>query len=330
MKKALQIIGMGKYLPPLQVHSADLEARMGLEPGWIFEKSGVEIRHFVEEDTNSSMGAKALETALNQAGLAYADLDLLISAAGSYDYPIPDTSCLIQKAAGQGMSGIPSFTIDATCLSFITALDVASCLLESGRYQTIAIVSSEIASKSLNYQEWESASLLGDGAAAAIVRPAPADSPSGVLSAAMETYAEGAFHTWVRGGGNVFHPRHEAEDREAYTFHMNGPAILGMAFRKLRPFVKKLFADLDFTLQEVDLFVPHQASQVALQKAQEFLGLSDRQFVNCLRTHGNCIAASIPMALHDALAEGRVQRGDCICLLGTGAGFSLGGLVMIY
>jgi 3-oxoacyl-[acyl-carrier-protein] synthase III len=330
MKKAVQIVGMGKYLPPRQVSASELEVQMGLESGWIMAKSGVALRHFVEEDTNASMGAKALNQALERAGIAYEELDLIISAAGSYDYPIPDTSCLIQKSAGHGDSGIPSFTVDATCLSFITALDLASCLLDCGRYKQIAIVSSEAASKSLNYQEWESATLLGDGAAAAIVRATPAGEPSAVLSAAMETYGDGAFHTWVRGGGNVFHPRLESFDPEAYTFHMNGAAVLGMAFRKLRPFVKKLFAELDFSLQEVELFVPHQASKVALEKAQSLFRLSDQQFVSNLETHGNCIAASIPMALCDVIEQKRLQRGDRVCLLGTGAGLSLGGLVFVY
>ncbi|MGE3728663.1 MAG: 3-oxoacyl-[acyl-carrier-protein] synthase III C-terminal domain-containing protein [Candidatus Sericytochromatia bacterium] len=330
MKKALQIVSMGKYLPPHQVTASELEAKMGLEPGWIMEKSGVAIRHFVTEDSNASMGAKALAQALERGGLAYEDLDLIISAAGSYDYPIPDTSCLIQKEAGHGDSGIPSFTVDATCLSFITAMDVASCLLSSGRYRQIAIVSSESASKSLNYNEWESASLLGDGAAAAIVRLTPEGEDSGVISAAMETYGDGAFYTWVRGGGNAFHPGHAPFEAEAYTFHMNGAAVLGMAFRKLRGFVKKLFAELDFSLQEVDLFVPHQASRVALEKAQAFFKLSDAQFVSNIETHGNCIAASIPMALCDAIDEKRLKRGDRVCLLGTGAGLSLGGLVFVY
>ncbi|PIQ23018.1 3-oxoacyl-ACP synthase [bacterium (Candidatus Blackallbacteria) CG17_big_fil_post_rev_8_21_14_2_50_48_46] len=328
--KKIQIAGMGKYLPPLRVSSAELEIKMGLEPGWILEKSGVEFRHYVEEDSNSSMGAKALEKALTNAEMEYEELDLIISAAGSYDYPIPDTSCLIQKAAGKGLSGIPSFTVDATCLSFLTALDLAACLIEIGRYRNIAIVSSEIASKSLNPQEWESSTLLGDGAAAAILRPTPEEETSAVLSAAMETYGDGAFYTWVKGGGNVFHPRIEAEDREAYTFHMNGPAVLGMAFRKLRPFVKKLFQKLDFSLQEIELFVPHQASGVALEKAQSFFRLEDHQFMSNIRDHGNCIGASIPMALCDAISQGRVKRGDRVCLLGTGAGLSLGGLVMTY
>lgn len=330
MSVPLQIVSMGKYLPTRQVTAAELEAEMGLEPGFIVEKSGVAVRHFVGPgEVNSTMGAKALQQALDKAGMVFEDLDLLINASGSYDYPIPETSCLIQKALGKGDSGIPCFTVDATCLSFIAALDVAAAFMASGRYRRIAIVSTEIASRSLNYAEWESATLLGDGAAAAILQT-PEGGSSALISARMETYGNGAFHTFVAGGGNARHPRHDDVQDNEYTFSMNGLAVLTSAFKRLRSFNKKLFAGLDFTLKEVDIFVPHQASRVALEKAQQLFGLSDAQFVNHLATHGNCIAASIPMALHDAIEGGRLQRGGRVCLLGTGAGLSIGGAVLIY
>lgn len=329
MSVPLQIVSMGKYLPGRQVSAAELETQIGLEPGFIVEKSGVALRHFVTPgESNSTMGAAALQQALDKAGLAFEDLDLMINASGSYDYPIPETSCLIQRALGKGDSGVPCFTVDSTCLSFITALDVAGAFIASGRYRRIGIVSSEVASRSLNYKEWESATLLGDGAAAAIVERS--EGVSALLSSRMETYGHGAFHTHVAGGGNVRHPRHDNVDPDEYTFSMNGLAVLTTAFKRLRTFNKKLFAGLDFQLSEVDIFVPHQASRVALEKAQQLFRLSDEQFVSNLETHGNCIAASIPMALHDAIAAGRLQRGNRVCLLGTGAGLSIGGAVLIY
>lgn len=330
MSVPLQIVSMGKYLPPRRVSAVELEAEMGLSPGWIQERSGVAFRHFAgPEESNASMGAAALQQALGRAGMVFEDIDLLINASGSYDYPIPDTSCLIQRALGKGDSGVPCFTVDATCLSFIAALDVVAAFVASGRYRRIAIVSSEIASRSLNYQEWESATLLGDGAAAAILQ-SPEGGPSALLSSRMETYGNGAFHTHVPAGGNARHPRQGDVTQDEYTFHMNGRAILTTAFKRLRGFNKNLFAGLDFSLREVDIFVPHQASGVALEKAQQLFHLNDAQFVSNLETHGNCIAASIPMALHDAIADGRLVRGQRVCLLGTGAGLSLGGAVLIY
>ncbi len=325
----LKILGMGKYLPPQQVSSVSLEERWGLETGWIEKKSGVRVRHWARQETNAELGAHALTEALTQAGMAYEELDLILNASGSYDHPIPDTSCLIQKFMGKGKSGIPSFTVDATCLSFITALEVAASFLATGRYRKIAIVSTEISSRSLNPAERESFTLLGDGAAAAIVAIDPAG-VSGILNSRLETYGDGAMFTYVKGGGNVLHPNTPDSDPADFTFHMNGPKVLGMAFKKLRPFLKQLFAPLDFNFKHCDFIVPHQASKGALDTARRLFRWREDQYIDHLSTHGNCMAASIPMALYDAIADGRIQRGHRVCLLGTGAGLSLGGLVMIY
>lgn len=326
----LQIVSMGRYVPPRRVSAAELEAQLDLNPGWIEAKNGVSTRYFVAGESNSDLGVKALQAALEKADMAYEELDLILNASGSYDYPIPETSSLIQQKMGQGNSGIPSFSIDATCLSFVTALDVAAAFMASGRYQKIAIVSAEVSSKSLNPAHKESATLLGDGAAAAILKPTPPGETSALLASRMETYGSGALYTYVKGGGNAYHPRDPGYDVDMGTFHMDGLAVLGRAFKRLRSFSKLLFADLDFKLKEVDLFVPHQASKVALEKAQKFLRLNDQQYVNYLSRYGNCIAASIPMALHDAIEEGRIERGQRLCLLGTAAGLSIGGAVLIY
>lgn len=331
MSLPLQLVSMGKALPARTVTSAELEKHMHLEPGWILARSGVNVRHYAEVgDTNASLGAKALQRALDKAQLQFTDIDLLINASGSYDHPIPDTSCLIQRELGQGDSGVPCFSVDATCLSFISALDVASAFLATGRYKRIAIVSSEISSRSLNPNEWESATLLGDGAAAAIVQRTPVNQHSALLASRMETYGNGAMHIHIPAGGNVQHPRVEDVSPEAFTVTMNGLAVLTKALRRLRSFRRELFAGLDFQLGDIDLFVPHQASRVSLDKIKQLLDLQDQQFVDILADHGNCIAASIPMALHDAIEAGRLQRGQRFCLLGTGAGLSLGAMVLKY
>lgn len=330
MERRVKIVGMGKYLPEKVVTSEELEKKMGLEPGWAFNRSGVKERHFVTDDTCATMGAKALTKALENANMEYEDLDVIIGASGSYDHPIPYNACLIQREMGKGDSGTPCWDIDSTCLSFVTALDIISHLIEVGKYQNVAIVTSEIASKSLNYDERESATLLGDGAAAAIVTKTPEGEPSKIITSAMFTYSKGAYNTYVKGGGNVLHPNDPNGKPEDYTFHMDGRQILEMAFEIIPVFFQELFKDLDFTVQDLDLFVPHQASKVALEMAQQAFGLSDKQYVNYLSTHGNCIAASIPMAFHDAIAENRVKRGDKVLLAGTAAGLSIGGVILNY
>lgn len=330
MVKSLKILGMGKYLPVRRVTAKELEELHQIPEGWIVEHSGVRYRHYATFETGAYMGAEALTEALAKANLIFEDLDLIISAGASFDHPIPHRACWIPKQMGKLEAGIPCFDVDSTCLSFITALDLASSLLDGQRYQKIAIVSSEISSKSLNYKEWESSTLLGDGAAAAIVGFVEEESSSKVLNANMQTFAKGVANTMVFAGGNAAHGRDKNIADEAFTFHMKGRELLRLVMKITPPFVQNLFQSLDFEVKDIDLCIPHQASKAGLKMGQRLLHLSENQYFSHLETHGNCIAASIPMALYDAIENKRIVRGDKVLLIGTGAGLSIGGLVLVY
>ncbi|MFN8670901.1 MAG: 3-oxoacyl-[acyl-carrier-protein] synthase III C-terminal domain-containing protein [Candidatus Sericytochromatia bacterium] len=334
MGNRVKIVSMGKYLPERVVKAEDFEKEHGIDEGFSINMSGVAERHFAnEKETCSYMGARALEKALEKAGMKYEDLDVIVGASGSYDHPIPYNACLIQKEMGKEESGTPCWDVDSTCLSFVTAFDVVSYMIEAGRYKNVAIVSSEIASKSLNPKERESATLLGDGAVAMILTKTPENEPSMIIASEMQTFSKGAFHTSVKGGGNVIHPNDPNSNPEDFTFNMKGRAILEMSFELIPKFLEKLFTQAQVHPKMLDLFVPHQASKFALLKGKELLcmiGMKESAFVDVLEKHGNCIAASIPIALHDALEEGKVERGGKVALVGTAAGLSLGGIILVY
>ncbi|MGB0929143.1 MAG: 3-oxoacyl-[acyl-carrier-protein] synthase III C-terminal domain-containing protein [Chitinophagales bacterium] len=322
---------MGKYLPIRQVSANELEERHQIPKGWIAKHSGVEYRHYANDsETCAYMGAKALEEALKKAGLVFEDLDLIVSASGSFDYPIPHRACWIPKEMGKLEAGIPCFDIDATCLSFITALDVVSSLLDGWRYRRVAIVSSEISSKSLNYKDWESSTLLGDGAAAAIVALPNEGENCAVLNANMQTFSKGVAHTIVRAGGNIAHGRDKSIRDEEFTFDMRGRELLRLVMQITPPFMKKLFEPFDFEVKDLDLCIPHQASKAGLKMGRRLLKLKEKQYFSHIKTHGNCIAASIPMALYDAIEAKQIVRGSKVLLVGTGAGLSIGGVVIRY
>jgi 3-oxoacyl-[acyl-carrier-protein] synthase-3 len=276
------------------------------------------------------MGAQALQAALGEAGLQYADLDLLISAAGSFDHPIPHQACLIPGQMGLPPGHAPCFDVDATCLSFVTALDVATALMAAGRYRRIAIVTAEIASRSLNPADEETFTLLADGAAAAVIEAAEPGSPGSirVLGALMRTFPQGAAFTMVPGGGNALHPIDRSLPGTAFTFHMKGREVLRMAMEQLPDFLQDLYAPLPFALAETDLIIPHQASRVGLAFFQKLAGLRQEQVWTNLEHYGNCIAASIPLGLHDAIRAGALGPGQRFALMGTAAGLSIGGLVL--
>lgn len=326
-----KIAGTGHYVPKRRVTDTEMDELLGMASGWVRQKTNVATRYFIEDETASHMGAAAAYSALAAAGLSFADMDCLVCASGTMEQPIPCTAALIQRAMGQEASGVPAFDINATCLSFVAALDMMSCLIDAGRYRRVLLVSTEIASKGLNWEQKESAALFGDGAAAAVLTAAAMDEPSAVLAAAMETYSEGAHLSEIRGGGSALPSvEYVPERRVHYAFDMQGEALFRLAYRKLPAFTARLLAEAGTRIEDVKLVIPHQGSVMAMRLLRRKLGISEEQLVSVAERYGNTIAASIPMALHAAVAQNRLTRGDRVMLLGTSAGMSLGGVVLDY
>lgn len=327
--RKVKIAGTGKYLPEQVVTADELDKRLGVPHGWVLKKTDVSARHYVKEETASQMGAKAAAAALEDAGLTFADIDCLVSTSGTMEQPIPCTASLIQREMGQEHSGVPAFDINSTCLSFLTGLDVMSYMIASGRYSRILLVATEVASVGLNWSHKESAALFGDGAAAAVIRAADDEEPSRILCSAMKTFSAGAHLAQIRGGGTKVHPRH-ADQAEPFLFEMDGRAIYKMASNQLPDFVSGLLHTANCSMADLQLVIPHQGSAMAMRLIAKKLGISEQQLMNITPTHGNTIAASIPMGLHEAIHQGRIKRGERLMLLGTSAGFSVGGMILEY
>ncbi len=327
----VKITGTGRYLPGVGISAAEIDDRLGTEPGWVMRKTSVANRHFVGSETASQMGAEAAREALERAGLAFADMDCLVCASGTMEQPIPCTAALIQRALGEEESGVPCFDINATCLSFVTALDTLSYLVDAGRYRRMLIVSSEIASKGLNWSDKESAALFGDGAAAAVVERSAAGEPSRILHARMTTHSAGARHSEIRGGGSGLPSASYSSAAAAdYLFSMDGEGIFRQASRLLPAFMQELLGGAGLSMADFKLVVPHQGSVMAMRLLQRKLGISEEQMLYIAPHYGNVIAASIPLGLDRAVREGRLERGDNVLLVGTSAGLSLGGIALVY
>ncbi len=327
--RPVKIIASGKYLPQ-KVDSAQIEAKFQMPLGWSEKYSGVKSRHHVTFESNGFMGARALEEAMAKANIEPKDLDLIISAGATFDYPLPNQSCIIKHELIDGMkSSVGTLDIDTTCLSFVTALEIASKLLDGDQYKRIAIVSSEIASNGLNPNNRETLTLFGDGAAAFIVEY----DESGIsqfIKGGMKTYAEGAYHTIIRGGGNKHYFKDNPYDPELHSFQMNGMKLLRLAKEKGPEFIQWLLDDLGFGPEKIKIVIPHQASKVGLTLFNNCLPFRPEQIKGNLATHGNCIAASIPLVLHENIENGTLKRGDNCMLIGTSAGFSIGGVIFKY
>ena len=325
----LKIIGLGRYLPSCIISSAELEVMYNLPSGWVEQRNGVRERRRVTDETSSFMAAEAAREALAEAGLEPDELGLIINASGTGEQAIPDTGALIQRQLGLGRSGIPSMTVHNTCLSFITALDVAAAYLNSGRYRNILIASSDISSCGINPNEPESASLVGDAAAAVVVTRSCDGDRSAIHHAHFKTYGDGAYLTTIMGGGSARHPSKPGHNPDDDLFHMDGSAVLRMVRGIDAEFLEELYPGLSKSLLDIDVVVPHQASKVGLLMLRRF-GWPDARVMQTLQWLGNCVAASIPATLYQTVRDGNIQRGQKLLLVGTGAGLSIGGLVMTY
>lgn len=328
---ALRILGTGEYLPKREVDAGSFDDRWQKSAGWAMRHVGVARRHFADShETSSFMGARAGERALRSAGLAAGDLDCIVSACSVMEQALPCSASLLQRELGLGNSGIPAFDVNASCLSFVVALDLVATALLAGRYRRVLIVSSEVPSAGLNWQDTETAALFGDGAAAVVVESC-ADTDSAVLGACLRTYGDGAELCQVRAGGTRLRV---CDDMEAFVggahFEMQGKAVYRQAARRLPEFLDALASCTGVALGSVDRIIPHQASAKALSHLQRALNLPADRITRILEQRGNQMAASIPAALHHAIHQQGLQRGQLVGLVGSGAGLSFGGLVLRY
>ena len=332
MIRKIKITSTGKYLPKTVVTAEEIDEKLGVEKGWSAKKSGCLTRCFAnEEETSPYMAAEAIREALDKAGLEFSDCDALISTSGTPAQPIPCTAALIQEELGELESGIPSYDINATCLSFIAGVESLSYQMQLEKYQRVILVSSERGSVGLNFNEKESASLMGDGAVAVILERTPEGESSAILASRIETYAKGAHWAEIRGAGTNIHPIRGNGKEEDFYFSMNGRQIFKLASSLIEGFTDRLMSEAQgLTMDEMKLVIPHQASMMALKLVQNKLKLSDDKFYIFVEDHGNQVSASIPTGLHNAIEEGKIKRGDKVYLMGTGAGFSIGGLVLEY
>lgn len=329
--RKVKIVGTGKYLPKRTVTDEELDQKLGVPAGWTHKATNVGVRHYVSEgETASSMGAKAAQDALDAAGLTFADIDCLVCTSGTKEQPLPSTAVFIQQAMGQEDSGVPAFDIDATCLSFLVGLDTMSYLVAAGRYRHVLLVSTEIASAGLNWKEKESAALFGDGAAAVIIGASTSDEPASIIHTSLQTYSKGARYSEIQGGGTRLPAHMQKELADSFLFFMDGQKIFRMASRLLPDFIDQLLEQSHTKMDDIKLVIPHQGSAMAMRLIRKKLGIHEQQFLDITPHHGNTIAASIPMGIHEAIVQGRIQRGDRILLMGTAAGLSLGGMVLDY
>lgn len=309
------------FAPPHQETAAALSPRIGKSAEWITDRTGVAERR-ISEESMAVMGARVGREVLDGV-----PPDLILNASLTPIQLIPDSSVFIQKELGY--EGIPSFSVHATCLSFVVGLQTAGALITTGAYKRILLVSSEQGSVCRDFSEPESAALIGDGAAAVVLEPVADGGDTGLVGFAMQTWPAGSDYAELRGCGTRCHPNNPDTIPEDNLFRMRGTRVWRLALVHADEVLDAAFSQAGLRRNDVDVIIPHQASGPMLDLFPKF-GFSDDKVVKLIGEYGNCIAASLPMALHQAVATGRLRRGGTALLFGTGAGLSMAAAVLRY
>jgi 3-oxoacyl-[acyl-carrier-protein] synthase III len=326
----VKIAGLGWYLPERRVTNAELEKQLDIPENWIERLTGVRERRYVTDETAISMGAAASRMALANAGIEVQELDAIVGASSAPQQAIPCSAAFLQRELNAPEGASACFDINATCLSFPFALQTVAHLVAAGVYQKVLICSSELASRSLNPRERESAALIGDAAAAAVVMRSQPEESSAIWHTQFSTYSSGADMTVILGGGSLHHPNDPQTTPEMNMFHMQGPAVYRQASQVVEPFLERFLCALNWRREDVDMVVPHQASKHPIEQFSKRLGFRSEQVFLNLPLRGNCVSASIPLALAEAVESQRIRRGDRVLLFGTGAGLTLGAVALTY
>lgn len=327
-----KIVATGQAIPSAVVRSEWLDRQIGKPDGWLQNQSGIVSRSVAShQETQEEFAVIAAQQALEDAEITPDQIDLILFGAAVGRQPIPATAPLIKRELGISSPSVPAFDINATCLSALTALDVASLQISAGRAKTVLVVASEISSRALPWAtDPKTAALFGDGAGAMIVQSI--ESPRSGLKLkhfAMETHSEGYdFCTLASGGTRIdYHADKDAFAKHAF-FRMDGHALFKLTRKRLPTFIETLIHDTGWRMQDVDLVIPHQASPLALEHMVRRCGFDGNKIVNTVRETGNLVAASLPITLDTARSTGRVKPGAKILMIGTSAGVSFAGATL--
>ncbi len=329
IERRVKIIGTGLGLPEKRLDAQEIDERFGLEKGTAERKTGIARRYQSECENAAQLAAKACKAAMTASGLKWPDIDCLVATSGTMDKALPYNAAMIHAELGLSDHRTTTFDVGASCMSFLVGLDLMSLSIQSGRFKNVVLVSSDISSFTVDLSNFEENGIFGDGAAAVVIRGSQDREASKILNTRIETLSEGVDHCRINAGGSRYHNRPSVADAHD-LFQMNGRAVYTLAARELPPLIQRLLDDCTLTIDDIDVFVPHQASRPGLDHMIKRLGIPKRKWVDIFSDFGNQVAASLPTALHTGISNGAIRQGDKVMLLGTGAGLTIGGMILIY
>jgi 3-oxoacyl-[acyl-carrier-protein] synthase III len=323
---AAKITGVAGYAPPRVLTNAELEKMVDTTDEWIRTRTGIRERHVVDPGVAAShLAAEAAQTLLRETGTRPDEIELIVVATVTPDMMFPATACLVQDRIGAHQAW--GFDLSGACSGFAYALTVGAQFVGAGTHRKVLVIGSDVMSSIIDFTDRATCVLFGDAAGAVLLEPASSDH-EGILDFYHDVDGSGGCYLYMPAGGSLHPASHETVDKRMHYVHQEGPQVFKYAVRRMCDVACDLLARNGFSSRDLALIVPHQANLRIIRAMQERLGLDDSKVMVNIDRYGNTTAATIPLGLRDALAEGRIRPGDLVLLIAVGAGYTTGGVLL--
>ncbi len=317
------ISGTGSYLPERRLTNLDLEKMVDTSDEWIVQRTGIRERRIAEKtDSTSDLATRAARVALKEAGLGPDDLDSIILCTVTPDTYMPAGAVYVQRQLGA--SRVSAFDLSAACTGFIHGVTVGTSLIRSGVYRNVLVLGAETLSRVIDFTDRNTCILFGDGAGAAILSRAEAGSQSRVVDSYLRADGNGAALIEMPGGGSRMPASHESVDSKSHFLRMQGKEVFKFATRSMVELIETALERNNLAPGDIGLVVPHQVNYRIIEAALKKIAIPPERMLLNLERYGNTSAASVPIALHEGVTQGRLQRGIYVLLVAFGAGLTWG------
>ena len=325
LKKRAKITALGRYVPPKVVTNYDLAKLVDTNHEWVVERTGIVERHVVEPGTPSSeLGALAVADLLQKRGIEAAEIDLIIFVTVTPDMLFPATACILQNKIRATRAW--GFDLSAACSGFLYGITVGAQFIESGAHRKVLVVGADVMTSILNPEDRSTLVLFGDGAGAVLLEPSENENV-GILDYHHEVDGAGGQFLYMPGGGSLNPSTHETVEKKMHYVHQNGQSVFKFAVRKMEEMSRYVLDRNKISPADVNTFIAHQANIRIIEAASEKLGLDQSRVVKNIHKYGNTTAATIPLAIGDALDEGKLKKDDLVLFAAVGAGFTAGAVL---
>ena len=319
------IIGMGHAYPEGILTNADLEKIVETSDEWITTRTGIKQRHkAAENEYTSQFGTAAARQALERAGLKPGDIDIIVCATTTPDQIMPSTGALIQAQLGAvNAAGMDVF---AACSGFIYGLTMVESMIRTGQIKYALVIGAEVLTKYVDYTDRGTCVIFGDGAGAAVLGPVPEG--KGILATKIKSDGRYEEQLYAPGGGTKLGTTHKTIDDRQHFFKMKGNELFKVAVRSMADISAEMLAKAGYTVDDVDIVIPHQANQRITDAVASRLGVPEEKVYSNIAEHGNTSSASIPIAMDECIESGRIKEGSLVLLTAFGGGVTWGGTVL--